>query len=148
MALTSTHSKAPAARRKTAPAFLYGPLLAVGLLLPGYFTYRFSIDTLAGWGGVSLANVLMLSPQFYAEAAASAVSSQLLSDILICTVLFFVWAYQEARRLEMRHFWIYPVLTYTVAFSVALPLFLWVRAHHLDGTGRERTPCHPPATTR
>ena len=125
-----------AARRRVPPALLYGPLLAAGLLLPGYFTYRFSIDTLTAWGGVSLVNLLMLSPQFYAEAARNAVSSQLLCDILISTLPFFVWAYREARRLEMRHFWIYPVLTYTVAFSVALPLFLWVRSHHLEEAGR------------
>jgi hypothetical protein len=119
-------------RRGTASALFYGPLAVAGLLLPGYFTFRFSIDTLTAWGGVSLLNLLMLSPQFYAEAARSIVASQLLCDIVISTLVFFIWAYGEARRLGMRHFWIYPLLTYTIAFSLALPLFMWVRAYHLE----------------
>ena len=36
-----------------------------------------------------------------------------------------------ARRIGMRHAWIYPVLTFTVALGFAFPLFLFMRERHL-----------------
>ncbi|OWW18041.1 DUF2834 domain-containing protein [Noviherbaspirillum denitrificans] len=110
----------------------YLPLVVLGALAPGYFTYRFSVDKLAELGGASLANLMLLSPAFYADAAQNWVASQLLADILLCTLVFFAWAWGEARRLGMRHFWVYPLLTYGVAFSLAMPLFMWARARRME----------------
>lgn len=116
--------------RNNANAYL--PLVLLGGLAPSYFTYRFSVDKLAELGGASLANLMLLSPAFYADAARNWVASQLLTDILLCTLVFFAWAWGEARRLGMRHFWVYPLLTYSIAFSLALPLFLWARARRTE----------------
>lgn len=105
--------------------YLFGAV--VGLLVPSYFTLLFCLDVLAQSGGMSVSNLLMLSPWFYQDAVSGHVSTQLLADVLIVSVVFFVWMFPEGRRLGMRRLWVYPFITYMVAFSAALPLFLYFR---------------------
>lgn len=52
-------------------------------------------------------------------------------DIAIACTAFIVWMLHEARRIGMRHAWVYVVLTFVIAFAFAAPLFLFMRERHL-----------------
>jgi hypothetical protein len=59
----------------------------------------------------------------YANPAAASITNDIIFVLLAAFVLMIV----EARRLGIRHVWIYPVLSFVVALSVAFPLFLLAR---------------------
>jgi hypothetical protein len=48
-------------------------------------------------------------------------------DVLISTIVFWVFMLREGRRLEMKKVWIYFVCTLLVGVSLGLPLFLYFR---------------------
>lgn len=52
-------------------------------------------------------------------------------DLLAVALIGLVFMVAEARRLGMRFLWVYVVLTFAVAISVALPAFLIARQLHL-----------------
>lgn len=58
-------------------------------------------------------------------------SSSIGWDITIACAAFIVWMLPEAKRLGMPHAWLYVVLTFTVAFAFAAPLFLYMRERQL-----------------
>lgn len=58
-------------------------------------------------------------------------------DLLAVALIGLVFMVVEARRLGMRFVWVYVVLTFAVAISVALPAFLIARQVHL---AKERQP--------
>lgn len=68
-------------------------------------------------------------------AFANAVSSSFSADLLIGFAAFAVWVIAEARRIEMRRGWVYPLLGLVVAFAFAFPLFLLLRERHLRTRG-------------
>lgn len=106
---------------------LYLLLTVIGFAVPGFYTFGFSVETLEQWGGATAGNLLMLSPEFYKTAMLNNVSKQLLADVLVASVIFFIWMFGEGRRLGVRNLWLYPIITYSVAFSVAVPLFFYAR---------------------
>jgi len=61
----------------------------------------------------------------------------MLIDLLAVAFVALVFMVAEGRRLGMRYLWVYVVLTFLVAISVSLPLFLIVRQVHL---AKERAP--------
>lgn len=105
----------------------YAAFVFIGLVIPSIFTVLYSMDQVNKWGVFGMYEALMLSPVFYQIAFSNYVSSQLLVDILITTIIFFFWAYREAKKYGMKHFWIYPLITYSIAFSFAFPLFFYYR---------------------
>jgi hypothetical protein len=54
-------------------------------------------------------------------------------DLLAVALVGLVFMVAEGRRVGMRFLWIYVVVTFAVAISVALPAFLIVRQVHLAG---------------
>jgi hypothetical protein len=52
-------------------------------------------------------------------------------DLLAVAIIGIVFMVVEGRRLGMRWIWIYVLLTFAVAISVALPTFLIARQVHL-----------------
>ena len=54
-------------------------------------------------------------------------------DLLAVAFVGLVFMIAEGRRLGMRFIWVYVVLTFAVAISVALPAFLIARQVHLAG---------------
>ena len=54
-------------------------------------------------------------------------------DLLAVAFVGLVFMIAEGRRLGMRFIWVYVVLTFAVAISVALPAFLIARQLHLAG---------------
>jgi hypothetical protein len=79
---------------------------------------------MSGGGGFSLA-------QFVAGGYANPAASSLTTDLTVAFLAFLVWLPGEARRVGVRHWWIYVVLGFGVAFAFAFPLFLLVRDRRL-----------------
>ena len=71
------------------------------------------------------------------QLTANGVATFMLIDLLIVAVIGLMFMVVEGRRLGMRFLWVYVVLTFAVAISVSLPLFLIARQVHL---ARERAP--------
>jgi len=69
---------------------------------------------------------------FVAEAFTTPASRSITVDIVIASTAWMAWMVAEARRLGMRHWWIYIVLTFGVAFAFACPLFLFMRERRLQ----------------
>lgn len=53
-------------------------------------------------------------------------------DAIIGGTAFLCWMIPEARKLGMRHWWVYIVLTFGVAFAVSFPFFLFMRERKLQ----------------
>jgi hypothetical protein len=103
----------------------YAALAAIGLVATGYFNLRFMAESGGTFSAV----------EFVRAGYANSASSSLSNDLLVGTVAFTIWSFAEARRLGLRHWWIYPVLTFGVAFALAFPLFLFVRERRLAARG-------------
>jgi hypothetical protein len=100
----------------------YGVFTAAGVVIPWYFNIRFMQES-----GETL------TPQrWLAEGFTNPLSGSITSDFLIGTIPVLVWMVVEARRLKMRHLWIYVLGTFLVAFAFTCPLFLLMREIHLQ----------------
>ncbi len=74
---------------------------------------------------------------FVDQMTANGVATFMLIDLAVVAVIGLVFMVVEGRRLGMRFLWVYVLLTFAVAISVSLPLFLIARQVHL---ARERAP--------
>jgi hypothetical protein len=74
---------------------------------------------------------------FLDQLTANGVATFMLIDLLVVAIIGLVFMVVEGRRLGMRFLWVYVLLTFAVAISVALPLFLILRQVHL---AKERAP--------
>jgi len=54
-------------------------------------------------------------------------SASIANDIAVILVVFFFWSFFEARRLSMKHWWVYIPLSIGIALAFAFPLFLLMR---------------------
>lgn len=61
------------------------------------------------------------------QLTANGVATFMLIDLGIVAVIGLVFMVVEGRRLGMRFLWVYVLLTFAVAISVSLPLFLIAR---------------------
>jgi Protein of unknown function DUF2834 len=104
----------------------FAALTVAGLLATWYFNLQFMRESGGTFGVID----------FVRGGYANNAASSLTNDLLIGTLAFFAFSFAEARRLAMRHWWIYPVLTFTVAFACAFPLFLLVRERRLQVLGQ------------
>jgi Terpene cyclase DEP1 len=104
---------------------LYALLAAAGLCATWYYNLLF-IDQAGG-----TFSVVEFVRGGYANYAASSLSN----DLVIGTLTFLAWSFAEARRLDMRHWWLVPVVTFGVAFACAYPLFLLARERRLHASG-------------
>ena len=95
-------------------------LAVIGLLVTWTFNLQFMRET----GGFDLG-------EFVRGGYANAASTSLSNDLLTGCVAFLVFSYFEAQRLGMRHWWVFPVLTFGIAFAFAFPLFLFLRERRL-----------------
>ena len=99
---------------------IYGVCAVAGVLFTMYFNIQFMIEH----GGFSVIT-------FIAENYANNASGSISNDILIVTVIFLIWSFIEARRLSMSYWWVYAVLTFSIALAFALPLFLLNRERRI-----------------
>jgi len=101
---------------------LFALLALIGAAVTWYFNIRFILDT-----GGSFNLAVFLQEGFSNPAAAS-----LTSDVAIAAIAFLLWLPFEARRLKMRFWWAYALLTVCIAFAFAFPLFLLMRERRLQ----------------
>ena len=84
-------------------------------------TWYFNIQFMNEHGGVF--KVVDFVKGGYANNASTSLSN----DIIVVGHAFFAWSFFEAKRLEIRGWWIYVALTFVIALAVMFPLFLMVR---------------------
>ena len=53
-------------------------------------------------------------------------------DLTVAVITFWTYVFVEARRLQMKNFWLYLLATLLVGLSFALPLFLYFRERQLE----------------
>lgn len=99
---------------------VYGLCAIAGLVFTMYFNILFIIEH----GGFSA--ITFVTDNYVNNASAS-----ISNDILVVVAAFLVWSFIEARRLAMKRWWLYAVLTFTVAIAFAFPLFLLNRERRL-----------------
>ncbi len=100
----------------TGRQYVFGILAVVGVAVTWYFNIRFMIQQ----GGFSLA-------EFVAATNVNAAASSISRDLLVVVFTFVFWSFTEARRLGMRNWWLYVVLTFGIAIAFSFPLFMLMR---------------------
>ncbi len=98
----------------------YALLAVVGLVVTAAYNLQFVQEQ----GGFSIA-------AFFASGYVNPAASSLTSDLAVAFAAFLVWLPGEARRVGIRHWWVYVVLSCGLAFAFAFPLFLLVRERKL-----------------
>ena len=103
-------------------------LLAIaGVVIPWYFNLQF-MEASGGAFEVSA---------FIKAASANAAASSLGWDLTIACIAGLCLIYAESKRLGMKYFWVYVLLTFLVAYAFAFPLFLFMRQGKLESLAKE-----------
>lgn len=71
-------------------------------------------------------------PLFWSQLYANQISSTFAFDLLISSLVFWVFVFREGKKIQLKSLWIYPVLNLIVGLSFALPVFLLMRLNHLE----------------
>ena len=98
---------------------VYGILAIGGLVVTWYFNFQY-----LGIEGNTLKS-------FIADNKLNAASASVWYDVLIAYIAGVFFIYYESKRIGMRFWWVYLILSTTVAFAFGLPLFLLMRERHL-----------------
>ena len=95
-------------------------LALIGLVVPYWFFFRFlSANGL---------NVALLIQQLFAND----ISTFFAVDLAISILVFWIYLFSEAFRIQMKNSWIYLLASLLVGLSFALPLFLYFRERKLE----------------
>ncbi len=94
-------------------------LTVVGFLVPNAFVVAFLLDE-----GFELGS-------YFSLWTASLPSTQLVFDLGIAALAFFVWAAVEGPRAGIRRWWVCIPASLLVGLCFGLPLFLWMRERTL-----------------
>jgi len=100
---------------------VYAIAAAVGLCSTWYFNLEF----------MSQNDGFVLST-FVGDNYVNPASASISNDIIVAGFTFSFWSFFEARRLEMRRWWLYMVLSLGVAIAFAMPLFMLMRERAMD----------------
>jgi Protein of unknown function (DUF2834). len=101
---------------------IYLVLTLLGLLLPFYFLFKF-----VGSNGLDIA---LLFQQLFAND----ISTFFAVDLVISILVFWIYMFIEANKLQMKNSWLYLLASLLVGLSFALPLFLYFRERKLGAT--------------
>ncbi len=69
---------------------------------------------------------------FFTLLFSNSVSAFFGMDVIVTSIVLWVFLFSEGRRLGMRHLWLYVICNLVVGVSLALPLFLLFRERALD----------------
>lgn len=105
----------------------YAVMAIIGVVV----TWMHNIDFIMTHQGFSLLT-------FVEQAKSNPAGASLANDVGVVGVVFFFWSFIEARRLGMKHWWIYVVLT-IVAIACSMPIFLLMRERHLHSKQTSNT---------
>lgn len=100
---------------------IYGVTALVGLVITMYFNIQFIIEH----SGFSIVT-------FVAENYANNASASISNDFLLVLSVFLIWSFFEAKRIAMPKWWVYILLTFSIALAFSFPLFLLMRERHLS----------------
>ena len=53
-------------------------------------------------------------------------------DLTVSVIVFWLYVFVEANRLQIKNPWVYPLATVVVGLSFALPLFLYFRERQFE----------------
>lgn len=103
----------------------------VAAVFGGCATWWFNLHALAEIGAG-------FTPQafFMVGFEGSSMLGSVAADFWIGSTVSLVWMMAEARRLGMKHAWVFVVVTFAIAWACALPLFLFFRERHLEGAAK------------
>lgn len=99
---------------------IYLILTIVGFILPYYFVFKFYT-----------ANEMTTSAAL-AQLVSTDWGALFVADLAISVFAAWTFIYNEAKRLKMNYWWVYPIATMMVGLSFALPLFLYFRERQLE----------------
>jgi len=69
---------------------------------------------------------------FFTLLFSNSVSGFFGMDVIVSSIVLWIFVISEGRRLGMKHLWLYVVCNLVVGVSLALPLFLLFRERALD----------------
>ncbi|HVG20150.1 MAG TPA: DUF2834 domain-containing protein [Blastocatellia bacterium] len=69
---------------------------------------------------------------FFRQLFVNGVSAFFGMDVIVSSVVLWVFVYSEGARLKMRHLWVYVASNLLVGVSLGLPLFLLMRESKLN----------------
>ena len=69
---------------------------------------------------------------FWSELFINRISTDFAFDLLVASVVFWLFVLREGRRLQMRFLWLYIVSNLVIGLSFALPVFLYVRSRQIE----------------
>ena len=70
-------------------------------------------------------------PLFFRQLFENSVSAFFGMDVIVSSLVLWLFAFSEGRRRGMRNLWLYVVCNLAVGVSLALPLFLFFRERKL-----------------
>ena len=100
---------------------IYLALSIVGFLAAAYFVIKFYMD-----GDITLSDALTQIPS-------NTMGQLLIADFTIAILAAWYFIYNESKKLDMKYWWVYILLTCGVGFCFALPLFLYFRERKIEG---------------
>lgn len=125
-------------KKVTPLAVVFGIFAAAGAVVPWYFNIVWMCET----------GSLLTPSALVAGGFTNPLTSSLTSDFFIGTTPVLVWMVVEARRLGMRHWWVYVVGTFAIAFAFTCPLFLMMRELKLNANGMRVGGANKPAESQ
>jgi hypothetical protein len=69
---------------------------------------------------------------FFTLLFSNSVSAFFGMDVIVTSLVLWIFVFSEGRRLGMRHLWLYVICNLVVGASLALPLFLLFRERALE----------------
>lgn len=102
--------------------YVYLILAGFGLLVPYYFLFQFIREN-----GPDL-------PLLVQQLFTNNISTFFAVDLIISILVFWIYMFSEANKLQMKNAWLYLLASLLVGLSFALPLFLYLRERQLETT--------------
>jgi Terpene cyclase DEP1 len=106
--------------------YFYLLLCALGVALP----YSQLFPFLAEHGF----NARLIYEQFFANR----ISGFFGLDVIVSSIVLWIFVLHEGKRQNMKHLWVYLVCNLTVGVSLGLPLFLYMRERKMGKREDER----------
>ena len=99
---------------------LYLVLAILGAVIPYYFFASFLL-------------VYSFDFQlFFQQLLANNVAKFFVMDLIIATIVFWIFVIREARRVNLNNSWLFIIFTLVIGLSFAFPLFLYFRERKLE----------------
>ena len=106
--------------RHTMKKNIYLTLSIIGFMAAAYFVIKFYVN-----GDITLSDAL-------AQLSSNSMGQLLLADFTISIFASWYLIYNESKKLGMKYWWFYILLTCGVGFCFAWPLFLYFRERKLE----------------